>query len=382
MDMRFSMVRFVCATAITCSLFSGTAQAEDAASPAADPSKSAPAKELNKYDTGLLNERFKLPSKHVDVPLGIPTPSEPSMSRKDWLRIRDRQEEKQNWMFVEPGQITKEREQKEEANFLRDKWDMKEDAKKKSWWEYSDSSSRDGSAAGARSGAGGDKRERIAAEQELRLRIQRERDRDDKTSLDKNRSISSGMDLNGRSKESAEAGHQSSELNMKDLFTGGSGSESKSGRTSGMSTLDLFPTDGSSRERDTSQSQSRRQDFRDFLNASRVSKSSVPDSAGASGSGPGSSSFGSLGATPGNSGLDFLGGSARAAARDSFGSPADFGRAPSATSFAPGSGGFSDSGRSSALGPNSQSQQPAFRSSAAPRDYITPQMMAQPKRRF
>ena len=104
----------------------------DDALPPASASKATPAKDINlKVDPGLFGDRLKLPSKNIDVPMGPPPQSDGIPTRKDLLRMRDRREEKQNWMFVEPGQLTEDREKREEDNVLKDRWELKEDMKKK-----------------------------------------------------------------------------------------------------------------------------------------------------------------------------------------------------------------------------------------------------------
>ncbi len=379
------MVRGVSTAGVACLLAFSAGAAEETSSPV-DTSKSTPSKDLFlKADPGLLGERLKLPPKTTDLPIGPAPTGEPSISRKEMLRLRDRQEEKQNWMFVKPGQLTEDREKRDEENYLKDKWEMKEDLKKKGWWEYGSKDDKSG-AAGHKAG---DKPDRDQAELQLRT----QRDQEDKGFLDKGRSISSGMAL-GKSKETGESAHQASELNLKDLFTGGS--DSRASKDSDSGSIGLFSnTDASSRQ-DRETAQSRRQEFRDFLNTSRTSGSGSGNSSGSDASSPVSSPIGSGTLTTAGSSLNWLDNSStRIQARESSSfsspsaasssSPSDFGRAPGASS-SPFSG-FTDSSRGGAGGFNSgfQSSQPSYRSSydsSATRSMITPQMMAPPKRRF
>ena len=100
---------------------------------------------------GLLSGRMKFSGNKPEV--AAPGGSgEMLINRRDLLRLKDQQEEKANWMFLEPGQLQREREKKEEQGSLRDRWDVQDDFKKKSWLEYGTQKPTSGSDASSSGG--------------------------------------------------------------------------------------------------------------------------------------------------------------------------------------------------------------------------------------
>ncbi len=311
-----------------------------------------------KLDPGLLGERVKVPGRNLDVPFLQPQPSEPGISRKDYLRLKDRMEERENWMFVEPGQLSEERAEREENEVLKNRWDAKEELRKKSWWEYGGKNNSSLTPLSVSKNLSPQRKEQV--ENELRLRLARQLQNRETNE----RAGKSGGRNDSQGKSGTEAAHQYGELSMKDLFS--SSPDTKAGSDVGFK--ELFTTSGDSSgfsSRDRESSQARRQEFKDFLNISRIPKASSSD----------------LGASPVSSSPSILGGSdfgkaSQFVPKEPLGG-ADFSRPSSSSGF----GAFTDPSRTPSYANPYSAPPPSYRSSPS-REYITPQMMAPPKRRY
>ncbi|MBM3846461.1 MAG: hypothetical protein FJ405_09270 [Verrucomicrobia bacterium] len=212
-------------------------------------------------EPGLLDGKLKLRSRSPETPDG-PLPS-PGVSRRDFLRLKDQAEEKKNWAFVEPGQFKEEREQKE-SDPMRDRWEVQDDLRPRSWWEM-DPGSSSGSSPSSQSKFENDLRTR----QLLRLR-----------SPDANRP-GTGPSLNpGLSRDSSKVAgaHQNSSLSMRDLV--GAPEEAsrfeKYDHSRQFGLNEIFHVEPMSR-REKEEWNTRRLEFRDFLNQSRVGGSPLLD---------------------------------------------------------------------------------------------------------
>lgn len=321
--------------------------------------KATPLKDLRdiKLETGIWDRRLKVPGSgggNVDVPMSLP-PVERPLSRKEFLRLKDRIEEKKDWAFVEQGQLTEDREAKSVDDAFKDKWDLKQEMKRRSWWEYG---SKNGSSdarteAGLREAGLGDSDSRNGRGMRLDDGLEGGRTGD----LKKNRAEIGGSDNL--------AAHQASELSLKDIFSNGS-SASKSSRGVDFGLKDLFATGAnplSSADREAEAA--KRQEFRDFLNQSRVPKATI-------------NGFNS--SSPVGNGLEDAG--SRDTFNRGFGSDtqsrmSEFGRPPGTSGFA----NRLDAGVPNGFSSGAYSSQ-APATYEQPRTLITPQMMTQPKRRF
>lgn len=282
------------------------------------------------------------------------------INRRELLRLKDQQEEKANWMFLEPGQLQREREKKEEQGSLRDRWDVQDDFKKKSWLEYGTQKSTSGSE-GASSGAVPELKSQSRFDADLRNRQLQERDVFGRG--DRGRSSSSS---GSRDRSSV---HQYRELNMSDLVNMGEDRGSRYDDVAEPGLKGLFGGDYLN-TRDRDEALNRKKQFTEFLNQSRVGGAGRPpaDTLPSTGS-PGSdaaslrNSFGMVG---------------RISARDGLSGGQDSGASGSALR------GAYDPSRGS--DPSSFYSRPTsgngFRGSETPRIYITPEMMQPPKRRF
>lgn len=308
-------------------------------------------------DGGFLSGRMKFSGSKPD--LSLPSGGgETLINRRDFLRLKDQQEEKENWMFLEPGQLQREREKKEEEGSLRDRWEVLEDFKKKSWLEYGSRKPSPGSESSS-SGGVPELKSQSRFDSDLRSRQLME-SRDGFSRGDRGRSSSSS---GGRERSSV---HQYRELNMSDLVNMGEDKGSRYDDVADPGLKGLFGGDYlNTRERD--EALNRKKQFTEFLNQSRVGGTVRP---------PAETSLPS--------------GNDAAALRNSFGM---VGRISARDGL---SGGQDPAGSSSALrgaydpnrglDPSSLYSRPSpagsYRSYETPRSYITPEMMQAPKRRF
>ena len=313
--------------------------------------RSMPGRDL-KLDGGLFSGRMKFSNK-PELPSPGPGTGEPGMNRRDFLRMKDAKEEKENWMYLERGQLQREREKKEDEGGLRSRWDIQEDLRKKSWLDYgSQKSSGESSASGTQPEA------RSQAQYEAELRDRQLFDRKEGS-----KRFDGSLSPNSRKTTSttrdATATHQVGELNLRDLV---GGAPSRYEENGDLSFKDVFGGDYINlKERETAQT--KRLDFQNFLNQSRVPTRAATDSGPAM-------------RDPLPSGLQHSFGSfGRVAGRDGWGD----GLSP-ASGSSPVGGGFDRSVGSPFNPPRNPSvPAPGFES---PRSYITPIMMQPPKRRF
>lgn len=317
------------------------------------------AKNLN-LEPGILDQRVRLSGRAPDAPLSAP-PSEPSLTRRDFLRLKDRVEAKENWMFVDQEKLNQDREKSAQDDVFKDKWELKQELKKREWWEYGNKNSTTASSSSSTSAK--ELTDPSQMDDATRAQVSRKlRDEDSKSRESLSPSRRTGND-------SAGSTHQYSALSMKELFQ--PGVDSKTGRSSDLGLNDLFGNNSrSSADRDPGAL--RRQEFRDFLNVSRVPKPPTPVESSTSPLSPGSLPGGfsdplQTGMRPTIAGRDGLGMN---------GSP-EIGRGSGASGF----GNFYDMNRPGANGPQANNS-PSFRSLESSRNLITPSMMEPPKRRF
>lgn len=313
-------------------------------------------KSLN-LEPGLLDQRVRLSGRAPDAPMSAP-PSEPSMTRQDYLRLKDRVEAKENWMFVDQDKLNQDREKSTQDDAFKDKWELKQDLKKREWWEYGTKNSTTASTATS----GKDLTDPSQMDDATRAQVARKLREEGATRDSLSPTRRTGADRSTST-------HQYSALSMKELFQ--PGADAKAGRGSELGLNELFGNNSrSSTDRDPGAL--RRQEFRDFLNVSRVPKPAAPVEAGPSPLSPGSSpgAFNDplqAGLRPVAGGRDGLG----------LNGAADVGRAPGASGF----GNYYDLNRPSSYGPQANNNQ-SFRSLDSSRNLITPSMMEPPKRRF
>ncbi|MBI1841883.1 MAG: hypothetical protein HYR88_13675 [Verrucomicrobia bacterium] len=326
--------------------------ATNSPSSAFDPSgRSAPGRDLN-LDGGFFSGRMKF-GVRPDLPSPGPGTAENGISRRDFLRIKDMKEEKENWMYLERGQLQREREKKEDEGGLRSRWDVQDDLRKKSWLDYG-SQKAPGDAPG---GGGAQPESRSQAQYEAELRDRQLFDRKD-GSRRYDGSLSPSASKSGAGRETGGA-HQVGELNLRDLVGGG---PSRFEENSDFSFKDLFGGEYVNlKERETAET--KRLDFQNFLNQTRTPTRSSAESSGGLRDLPQGlqHSFGSFG---------------RVAGRDGWGE----GRSPGAGN-SPLGGAFDPSFGSTVPG-NAQGAPLPYRSFDPAKSYITPSMMQPPKRRF
>ena len=304
-------------------------------------------------DGGLLSGRLKLSNGRLDAPAPSGGGVDALISRRDLLRMKDAQEEKQNWMFLEPGQLQRERTQKEEEGSLRSRWDMQEDFKRRSWLEYGTQKTTPGSQPSSLP----ELKSQSRYDSDLRSR-QLMDTKDGVSRFDRSAGASS---ITSRERASA---HQSGELNMSDLVGQRNPARFEDPPEEGLRGLfggqSLNP-----REREGIQN--RKKEFTDFLNQSRVGARPPGDtslsapSEGAALRNP----FGTVGRISARDGLSGVGGS-------------ELNRSSSLReAYDPNRG---------ADGAASIYSRPALpgsmRGQETPRSFVTPEMMQGPKRRF
>ena len=328
---------------------------------AEDLKKLALVKNLN-LEPGLLDQRVRLSGRAPDAPLSAP-PSEPTLTRRDFLRLKDRMEAKENWMFVDPQKIDQDREKSAQDDAFKDKWELKQDLKKREWWEYGSKSASSASSLSSSATARelSDPSQMDDATRAQVARKLREEDAKSRETLSSTRRTGSGSDSLGST-------HQYSALSMKELFQ--PGNDAKTGRSSELGLSELFGNNARNTERDSIAL--RRQEFRDFLNVSRVPKPPTPAESAPSPLAP--NAIGGAFSDPMQSSLrPVLGG------REGMGPGLN--PALDTARGAAGFGNYYDMNRPGPSGPQGNSSQ-AYRSLESSRNLITPAMMEPPKRRF
>lgn len=314
-------------------------------------------KEFN-LEPGLLDKRVRLSDRAPGDASVTPPTSEQGMNRRDFLRMKDKLEAKDNWMFVDEESINKEREKSTSDEAFKDKWEKKQDLKKREWWEYS--SKEPSSSTNPQ-----DISDPSQLDEATKAQVARKLREQDPTARD-----GSAVGKAGALGKSGD--HQYGALSMKDLFQ--SGAEGKANRGSDLGLSDLLGRDAYSSMNKEGLAQ-RRQEFREFLNVSRVPKATAPAPAESlPPTSPLSPSFGPAGFNdPAR-----LGGQATPIGRDAFGAAPDIARGPGAAGF----GNFRDAARAPAGFGTRDAANNSFRNLESSRNLITPAMMEPPKRRF
>lgn len=314
-------------------------------------------KEFN-LEPGLLDKRVRLSDRApADASVAPPT-SEQGMNRRDFLRMKDKLEAKDNWMFVDEESINKEREKSTSDEAFKDKWEKKQDLKKREWWEYSGKDS---------SGSGNpqDISDPSQLDDATKAQVARKLREQDPTGKEGSTSTKAGA--------LAKSGdHQYGALSMKDLFQ--SGTDAKTARGSDLGLSDLLGRDAYSSVSKEGLAQ-RRQEFREFLNVSRVPKAAAPaPTESLPPVSPLTPSFGPAGFNdPAR-----IGGQATPIGRDAFGAAPDIARGYGGAGF----GNVRDAARAPAGFGTREAANNSFRNLESSRNLITPSMMEPPKRRF
>ncbi len=304
-------------------------------------------------DGGLLSGRLKFSNGRVDAPAPTGGGADALISRRDLLRMKDAHEEKQNWMFLEPGQLQRERTQKEEEGSLRSRWDLQEDFKRRSWLEYGIQKPNPGSQPGSLP----ELKSQSRYDSELRSRQLL----DSKDGVSRFNRGSGATSITSRERDSA---HQSGELNMSDLVGQRNPARFEDPPEEGL--RGLFGGE-SLNPREREGIQNRKREFTEFLNQSRVGARPPGDPSGSALS-EGASlrhPFGTVGRISARDGLPPLGGSElnrSTSLREAY----DPNRGVDGTA--------SIYSRPGAPG--------SVRSPETPRSFVTPEMMQGPKRRF
>ena len=118
--------------------------------------------------------------------------------------MREAATEKKNWMFLDPGDLKKNREANESAGIFGDKWKAKEDARPKSSWDI------------MLNGAGKSEEKEAAKIAEAARALSAQQQRTEEEDEEKLSKRFQGLSL-GES-EKAQGAHTSSELDLKSIF--------------------------------------------------------------------------------------------------------------------------------------------------------------------